>query len=191
MPFEIEPYLVEIDTGNIDNAYMNSRFHKYLVAFYNNDEAEVLDAVRKELHSSFAHLSAEDQKYANIFLNDIQQGRINRDEIDPDKSLSDYIGDYRSAAKNDQIHRFAEAVGVNEDKLRHIIELHLPSNMLNQGGHYSELIETLDKSKATQFLASINGGLPILPFQVYDKADRLLRDFIDKGGFDIDELIEK
>lgn len=191
VPFEIEPYLVEIDTGNIDNAYMNSRFHKYLVAFYNNDEAEVLDAVRKELHSSFAHLSAEDQKYANIFLNDIQQGRINRDEIDPDKSLSDYIGDYRSAAKNDQIHRFAEAVGVNEDKLRHIIELHLPSNMLNQGGHYSELIETLDKSKATQFLASINGGLPILPFQVYDKADRLLRDFIDKGGFDIDELIEK
>lgn len=188
VPYEIEPYLVEIDTGLIDSAYMNSRFQKYLESFYNNDEAEVLDAVRKELHSSFAHLSAEDQKYANIFLNDIQQGRINRDEIDPDKSLSDYIGDYRSAAKNDQIHRFAEAIGVNEDKLRNIIGLHLPDNMLNQGGHYSELVETLDKSRARQFLETLNGGATVLPFQVSAKADRLLRDFIAKGGFDIDEL---
>lgn len=188
VPYEIEPYLVEIDTGLIDSAYMNSRFQKYLESFYNNDEAEVLDAVRKELHSSFAHLSAEDQKYANIFLNDIQQGRINRDEIDPDKSLSDYIGDYRSAAKNDQIHRFAEAIGVNEDKLRNIIGLHLPDNMLNQGGHYSELVETLDKSRARQFLETLNGGTTVLPFQVSAKADRLLRDFIAKGGFDIDEL---
>ena len=188
VPYEIEPYLVEIDTGLIDSAYMNSRFQKYLESFYNNDEAEVLDAVRKELHSSFAHLSAEDQKYANIFLNDIQQGRINRDEIDPDKSLSDYIGDYRSAAKNDQIHRFAEAIGVNEDKLRNIIGLHLPDNMLNQGGHYSELVESLDKSRARQFLETLNGGATVLPFQVSAKADRLLRDFIAKGGFDIDEL---
>lgn len=191
VPYEIEPYLVEIDTGLIDSAYMNSRFQKYLEAFYNNDEAEVLDAVRKELHSSFAHLSAEDQKYANIFLTDIQQGRINRDEIDPEKSLSDYIGDYRSAAKNDQIHRFAEAIGVSEDKLRNIISLHIPDNMLNQGGHYSELVATLDKSKARAFLESLNGGTTVLPFQVSAKADRLLRDFIAKGGFDIDELIEE
>lgn len=190
VPYEIEPYLVEIDTGLIDSAYMNSRFQKYLESFYNNDEAEVLDAVRKELHSSFAHLSAEDQKYANIFLNDIQQGRINRDEIDPEKSLSDYIGDYRSAAKNDQIHRFAEAIGVNEDKLRHIIGLHLPDNTLNQGGHYSELVATLDKSKARTFLETLNGGSTVLPFQVSAKADRLLRDFIARGGFDIDELID-
>ena len=191
VPYEIEPYLVEIDTGLIDSAYMNSRFQKYLESFYNNDEAEVLDAVRKELHSSFAHLSAEDQKYANIFLNDIQQGRINRDEIDPDKSLSDYIGDYRSAAKNDQIHRFAEAIGVNEDKLRNIISLHIPDNMLNQGGHYSELVATLDKSKARSFLETLSVGTTVLPFQVSAKADRLLRDFIARGGFDIDELIEE
>lgn len=188
VPYEIEPYLVEIDTGLIDSAYMNSRFKKYLESFYNNVETEVLDAVRVELHSSFAHLSAEDQKYANIFLNDIQQGRINRDDIDPNKSLSDYIGDYRTAAKNDQIHRFAEAIGVCETKLREIISLHIPDNNLNQGGHYYELIETLDKTKAKQFLESLNGVTSVLPFQVTAKADILLRDFISKGGFDINEL---
>lgn len=190
VPYEIEPYLVEIDTGLIDSAYMNSRFQKYLVAFYNNEEAVVLDAVSQELHSSFAHLSAEDQKYAGIFLNDIQQGRINREDIDPEKTLSDYIGDYRAAAKDDQIHRFADAIGVSEFKLRQIIGLHLPENMLNQGGHYSELVATLDKSRALKFLQSLNGGSTVLPFQVTAKADRLLRNFIARGGFDIDDLID-
>ena len=76
------------------------------------------------------------------FLMTFSRGASTETEIDPDKSLSDYIGDYRSAAKNDQIHRFAEAIGVNEDKLRNIISLHIPDNMLNQGGHYSELVAT-------------------------------------------------
>ncbi len=190
VPYEIESYLVEIDTGHIDSAYMNSRFQKYLESFYSDDEEEVINAVDKELHSSFAHLSAEDQKYANIFLNDIQQGRVNREDIDPEKSLSDYIEDYKAAAKNDQIHRFAETIGIDEAKLRNIISLHLPDNTLNQGGHYSELVATLDKIKARQFLESINGGTTVLPFQVSAKADRLLRDFITKGGFDIDDLID-
>ncbi len=191
VPYEIESYLVEIDTGHIDSAYMNSRFQKYLESFYNDEEKEVIDAVDKELHSSFAHLSAEDQKYANIFLNDIQQGRVNREDIDPDKSLSDYIEDYKASAKNDQIHRFAETFGVDEDKLREIIALHLPENNLNQGGHYNELIATLNKIKARDFLQHLNGGRPVPPFQVTAKADKLLREFIVCGGYDIDDLFDE
>lgn len=189
VPYEIEPYLTEIDTGRIDSAYMNSRFQKYLESFYNDDEKEVIDAIDKELHMSFAHLSAEDQKYANIFLNDIQQGRVNRDDIAPDKSLSDYIEDYKAAAKNDQIHRFAETFGIDEDKLRDIIALHLPESNLGQGGHYDELYATLNKGRAGDFLQQLNGGQPVPPFLVAAKADKLLRDFIVRGGFDIDELI--
>ncbi|MCM1139883.1 MAG: HsdR family type I site-specific deoxyribonuclease [Muribaculum sp.] len=189
VPYEIEPYLTEIDTGRIDSAYMNSRFQKYLESFYNDDEKEVIDAIDKELHMSFAHLSAEDQKYANIFLNDIQQGRVNRDDIASDKSLSDYIEDYKAAAKNDQIHRFAETFGVDEDKLRDIIALHLPESNLGQGGHYDELYATLNKGRAGDFLQQLNGGQPVPPFLVAAKADKLLRDFIVRGGFDIDELI--
>ena len=80
---------------------------------------------------------------------------------------------------------------MNEDKLRNIISLHIPDNMLNQGGHYSELVATLDKSKARSFLETLSVGTTVLPFQVSAKADRLLRDFIARGGFDIDELIEE
>lgn len=186
VPYEIEPYLIEIDTGLIDTAYMNARFHKYLEAFYNNEEEAALDEVRRELHSSFAHLSAEDQKYANIFLNDIQQCRLSRENIDPDKSLSDYIEDYRTKAKNDQIHRFADAIGVDEEKLRDVIGRHLPDNNLDRGGYYAELFATLDKEKAAQFFATI--GVSVPRFLISGKADDMLRRFIKAGGFDIDEL---
>lgn len=189
VPFEIEPYLTEIDTGVIDSAYMNSRFQKYLDAFYSDEQQATIDDVLKELHGSFAHLSAEDQKYANIFLSDIQSGRLERDDIDSEKSLSDYIADYRAQAKNDQIHRFALAIGLDEDKLRHILSLHLPEDNLNRSGYYKGLYETLDKSKAKFFFERVEGKT-VPAFMIPAKADKMLRSFIISGGFDIDDLFE-
>lgn len=189
VPFEIEPYLTEIDTGLIDSAYMNSRFQKYLDAFYSDEQQATIDDVLKELHGSFAHLSVEDQKYANIFLSDIQSGRLERDDIDSEKSLSDYIADYRAQAKNDQIHCFALAIGFDEDKLRHILSLHLPEDNLNRSGYYKGLYETLDKSKAKFFFERVEGKT-VPAFMIPAKADKMLRSFIISGGFDIDDLFE-
>ncbi|MCM1142867.1 MAG: HsdR family type I site-specific deoxyribonuclease, partial [Muribaculum sp.] len=189
VPFEIEPYLTEIDTGVIDSAYMNSRFQKYLEAFYSDEQQATIDDVLKELHGSFAHLSAEEQKYANIFLSDIQSGRLERSDIDPEKSLSDYIADYRAQAKNDQIHRFAEALGVNEDKLRFILGLHLPEDNINRSGHYAELAASLDKTKATFFFERVEGKT-VPTFMIPAKADKMLRRFITRGGFDIDDVFD-
>ena len=63
VPYEIDSYLTEINTGVIDANYMNSRFSKYLKALQDGTEtAAVLD----ELHKSFATLTQEEQKYANI-----------------------------------------------------------------------------------------------------------------------------
>ena len=188
-PYEIEPYLMHIDTGMIDSDYMNSRFKKYLEAFYSEEEEHTLEEVRKELHKSFASLTAEEQKYANIFLNDIQQGKVTREDIDPSKSLSDYIQDYRSAAKNDQIHRFAHAFGVDEEKLREIIALNLPEDNLNMGGHFNELKETVDKAAARLLINNLKGKkLP--PPLAWSQAEALLREFIIRGGFDLDEKVE-
>ena len=62
VPFEIDSYLTEIDTGQIDSDYMNSRFEKYLRALKQGDvdEAEIRK-ILDELHKSFAMLTQEDQ----------------------------------------------------------------------------------------------------------------------------------
>ena len=54
---------------------MNSRFEKWQKQLYDpNVSKEEREATLEELHKSFAMLSQEEQKYANIFLHDIQSG---------------------------------------------------------------------------------------------------------------------
>lgn len=52
----------------IDYNYMNSRFEKWMKQLEQPGvPQEVLDQTLEELHKSFAFLSQEDQKFANLF----------------------------------------------------------------------------------------------------------------------------
>ena len=179
MPYEIDTWLTEINTGVIDAEYMNSRFRKYLKALQDHEEtAEVLD----ELHKSFATLTQEEQKYANIFLHDIQNGDV---VVEDGKTLRDYITEYMSHARNDQIHRFAEAVGVDEGELRNFMQLKVGDGNINEFGRFDRLKETVDRTTARIYLESLEGK-PVKPFQINMKIDQILRRFILEGEFDVE-----
>lgn len=177
VPYEIEPYLTEINTGVIDANYMNSRFKKYIKALQAGEEtAAVLD----ELHKSFASLTQEEQKYANIFLHDVQNGDVT---VDISKTLRDYITAYMTRAKNDQIHRFAVAIGINEEMLRSFMHMKITEANINEFGKFDELKATVDRETAKAFLEKIEGE-PVKSFQINMKADQMIRKFIMEGGFD-------
>ncbi len=177
VPYEIDSYLTEINTGVIDANYMNSRFKKYIKALQDGTEtAAVLD----ELHKSFATLTQEEQKYANIFLHDVQNGDVT---VDEGKTLRDYITEYMTRAKNDQIHRFAVAVGVDEALLRNFMHLKVTEANINEFGRFDKLKATVDKATAKAFLETLE-GTAIKPFQINMKLDQVLRRFILEGGFD-------
>ena len=178
VPYEIDSYLTEINTGAIDANYMNSRFKKYIKALQDGEEtAAVLD----ELHKSFATLTQEEQKYANIFLHDVQNGDV---IVNEGKTLRDYITEYMTSAKNDQIHRFAGAIGVNEDFLRNFMQSKITESNINEFGKFDALKATVNQEKAKYFLEAAEGK-PIKKFQINMKIDQLLRRFILEGGFDI------
>ena len=178
VPYEIDSYLTEINTGVIDANYMNSRFSKYLKALQDGTEtAAVLD----ELHKSFATLTQEEQKYANIFLHDVQNGDV---VVDDGKTLRDYITDYMTSAKNDQIHRFAEALGVDETMLRDFMQLRVTEANINEFGRFDKLKATVNRENAKMLLETLEGAV-IKPFQINMKMDQILRKFILEGGFDI------
>lgn len=178
VPYEIDSYLTEINTGVIDANYMNSRFSKYLKALQDGTEtAAVLD----ELHKSFATLTQEEQKYANIFLHDVQNGDV---IVDEGKTLRDYITEYMTSAKNDQIHRFAEALGADETMLRDFMQLRVTEANINEFGRFDHLKATVNRESAKTFLEALE-GTAIKPFQINMKVDQILRKFILEGGFDI------
>ena len=183
VPYDLVGYITEIDTGLIDSDYMNSRFDKYIKLLNGNGaNVEDIEKAETELHKTFAMLTQEEQKYANVFLHDIQRGDV---EITSGKTLRDYINEYLLKAKNDQIHRVSVHLGVDENKLRAIMSLKLVESNLNEFGRYDELKQTIDKKKAKDYFEKIE-GIKIIPPKVITKADILLRDFILSGGFDIE-----
>lgn len=183
VPYDLVGYITEIDTGLIDADYMNSRFEKYLKLLnLEGASAEAVEQAETELHKTFATLSQEEQKYANIFLHDIQRGDV---AITEGKTLRDYIAEYLSKAKDDQIHRVAVALGVDEVKLRNIMSLQLNSTNINEFGRYDDLKKTVNKAKAKEYFEKIE-GTKIIPPKVNVKVDNLLREFILGGGFEIE-----
>lgn len=182
VPFEIDGYLTAIDTGTIDADYMNSRFEKYLKVLHqgeSDEEQRTLD----ELHKSFASLTQEEQKYAKIFIHDVQSGIAATKE---DKTLRDYITEYQFKAKNEQIYGLCEALGVDENKLRNMMISGITKLNINEFGRFDKLRETADKAKAKEYFEKIE-GIKISPFKLNIKIQNLLEKFILSGGFMIEQ----
>ena len=182
VPYAVNSYLTTIDTADIDTDYMNSRFEKYLKIFYQEGaEAEAIHQAETELHKTFATLSQEEQKYANIFLHDIQSGAV---VPQPGKTLREYIAEYIAQKQNDQIHKVAEVFGLDEKKLRAFMRANITEANINEFGRFDDLKATVDKAKAKVYFEAIE-GTKLIPPKVPVKYDKLLREFIVSGGFDL------
>lgn len=139
-PYDIETHITEIQTGKIDNDYLNSRFEKWLKTLHNDENTE---QALNELHQAFPSLTAEEQRIANVILGDIQRGDL---VVEEGKSFKDYIVDYQSQQRHDEIHQFAENLGLDETLLRSILRKEINENNINN--FIDQLKPTVDKSKA-------------------------------------------
>lgn len=176
IPFEIDSHITEIDTGRIDADYMNSRFEKYLKVLQSGD-APAKEATLAELHRSFTSLSQEDQRFAEIFLHDIQRGDV---QIDPDRTFRDYLVDYKARAKNKDIQAVVATLGVDPMKLTALMAAHVNEVNLNEYGRFDDLRGTVDAQRAKAYFERIEGK-PLPMFRVNIKAAKLLSDFVIRG----------
>ncbi|MCT7506525.1 HsdR family type I site-specific deoxyribonuclease [Aliarcobacter cryaerophilus] len=180
IPFEIEGYITEIDTDKIDTDFMNSRFDKYRKIIDSGDTVEI-EKTLNELHKSFATLSQEEQKYANIFIHDIQNGDI---QVDSSKTFREYVALYQANAENSQIMKIVELFGLDNEKLKEMINLNVTESNINDYGRFDDLKNSVDKEKAKAYFEEIEGCTLPLP-KVNIKVHNLLKDFILKGGYEI------
>lgn len=180
-PYELDGHITEIDTGLIDSDYMNANFEKWLKCLEQDDEG--LAAAREELHRSFASLSQDDQRFAELFLHDVERGDV---ALEDGKTLRDYITSYARKAKNAQVERIVEALGIDGELLDTMAALDLTESNINEFGRFDDLKDSVDKTRAKAFFEQKEGKtLPL--FKVNTRAAALLKKFILEGGFDIDE----
>lgn len=184
LEFDIDGYITSVNTDKIDADYMNSRFVKYIKLLLSDVSGEDdLKEAEEELHKTFATLTQEQQKYANIFLHDIQSGTVVV-KIEEGKSFLEYVTEYMTSAKNDQVHKISEAFGIDESMLRTMMDLHVTESNIDDFGRFTSLKETVDFGKAKQFFEKKENKTLPKPL-VNIKFDKLLRDFVLQGGFEI------
>jgi type I restriction enzyme R subunit len=194
VPFAIVGHLTEIDTGKIDADYMNSRFEKYLKTMQKSgiDSADIQKTL-DELHKSFATLTQEEQKFANIFLNDVQRGDVTLIEH---TTFREYITDYLAAAKVAQLNEVVNRLGYADDtnnaafkaKLSRMMNTGIIEANINEFGRFDDLKNCVDKTKAKAYFEALEQAA-IPPFKLNMKVDKLLKDFIIHDGFDLEQPV--
>ena len=178
VPYDLHSYLTEIYTGRIDSDYIDSRFSKYLKTLrQEGSDAESLDAALTELHKSFASLSSEDQKYAELFLHDVQRGDVVPED---GKAFKDYLNEYKLGEKDKKIKNVVYSLGCDEDMLREMIDMKLTDN-ITEYGRFNRLEESINISKAKEYIEKKEGH-PVRLKDVMTKASNLLMKFVMSGG---------
>ena len=180
VPFEVEGYLTEIDTGVIDAEYMNTNFEKFCKSLDQpNVTEEERQALLDELHKSFATLTQDEQRHASLILHSVQSGDL---KLESGKTFRDYITQYMARESRDRISRFASLFGLDEALLR---EMTINKTTSNEFGRFDKLMSSLDTEKAGAYLSALEGK-EIKGLQVKIKARKILTEFLSRGGYDIE-----
>ena len=113
-----------------------------------------MKTAQRELHNAFASLSQRDQRTAQRILHDIESGDLRPAK---NKTIYDYILDYRKRECDRQVYTLTEATGLDINRLKDLISKDTTAENINEHGRFDELIHTLDKAKAVDFLKKVTG----------------------------------
>lgn len=182
--FDLKSYLTEIPQAEINRSFMESSFTAFIKDLSNGAPKEKIDELLNELKSRFTVLPPEEQNMADVILEDILSGNLKYEE---GKTLNDYICSYSRNKLNDMIRKLSDAFGFNADMLSRIMTFHLTEANLQQRGLFESIMSTCDFDKAKATLSKIS-GTPVKDRKVYLETEKLLKNFILNGGFDIDEM---
>lgn len=183
-PYEIDPHLTEIDTGKIDNDYMNRNFERYVKALEQPDISEgELNDILNDLSSSFASLPQEEQKYAEVFLHEVQCNNIT---LTPGKTFRDYIAEYMATEKEQQIGYISSNLGLDKDLLKQMLSLNLTERTIDDFGRFTQLKASIDTNKAKAFYGEVLGH-PVSSLKLNAINSKILTRFIINGKLKIEE----
>lgn len=174
VPFDISGYLTEIDTGKIDADYMNSRFDKYLKELNKHQDSASIETTLNELHKSFASLTQSEQKYAKLFLHDLQRGDA---QLIDGHTFRDCINTYKDNAENAQLNAVINDLGLDKGLLIALMADSVTDKNLNDFGRFDALKASVEQEKARAYFEK-KDGITLLPFKLNIRIDQFLKQFI-------------
>lgn len=182
VPFDLNYTLVQKSADRIDYDYLNNNFQKF-VRSHNQGNEQERERIKNDLHRFFATLTSEQQRYANMVINDLENGDL---EVRVGEDFTDYILDYQERSESTNILNLVNAIGVSEDKLKEMMSLNMTEKNINEFGRFDKLKRTADKNKAKAYFENkVEEDLKV--YEVNRYIHSMLHDFILQDGFDVEE----
>lgn len=177
-------YQIVEESFKIDYNYMNQNFDKFIkVLFDENSSEEEIKDLKASLHKNFASLPKDRQSIAEMVINDFENGDL---KIKEGWDFNDYINDYSVSELDAQIEEIVRFTGVDEEKLRSLMNFNLTENNLNEYGRFDALVNSANISLITKNLSTITGS-DVRQFKSKIYLDKVLRKFLLENTFSLDD----
>lgn len=184
LPFN---YHIIEESFKIDDKYMNQNFGKFIKALFNeNTSKEEVKALKASLHKNFAGLPKDRQIIAEMIINDFENGDL---EIREGWDFNDYINFYSVSELDKQIAEIVDFTGIDEEKLRELINLNLTESNLNEFGRFDSLVDSADIGLITENLSKVTDK-KVRQYRSKIYLDKILRKFLLEEPFNLKDYNE-
>ncbi|HFL7090686.1 TPA: hypothetical protein ACOAUU_002268 [Enterococcus faecium] len=165
--------------------YLNTNFKKYMNIKEERD-SNLIQSLLNDLHRTFAQLPVELQPYAEMILNDVNNGEL---VIKEGWEFTDYLNEYQLSEEDDFIQDLVDSTNINEALLREMLDLRLTEVNINEYSRFDKLKSSVNVGHFSGYIEK-NLGKMVIPIKVNMLIDRLLRAFLLEDVFDVTEYIK-
>ncbi|NTO22743.1 restriction endonuclease subunit R [Enterococcus faecium] len=183
--YDIDYQLPEGSRSRINYEYLNTNFKKYMNIKEERD-SNLIQSLLNDLHRTFAQLPVELQPYAEMILNDVNNGEL---VIKEGWEFTDYLNEYQLSEEDDFIQDLVDSTNINEALLREMLDLRLTEVNINEYSRFDKLKSSVNVGHFSGYNEK-NLGKMVIPIKVNMLIDRLLRAFLLEDVFDVTEYIK-
>ncbi|HAR1893688.1 TPA: restriction endonuclease subunit R [Enterococcus faecium] len=183
--YDIDYQLPESSRSRINYEYLNTNFKKYMNIKEERD-SNLIQSLLNDLHRTFAQLPVELQPYAEMILNDVNNGEL---VIKEGWEFTDYLNEYQLSEEDDFIQDLVDSTNINEALLREMLDLRLTEVNINEYSRFDKLKSSVNVGHFSGYIEK-NLGKMVIPIKVNMLIDRLLRAFLLEDVFDVTEYIK-
>ncbi|EMW6035709.1 restriction endonuclease subunit R, partial [Enterococcus faecium] len=178
--YDIDYQLPEGSRSRINYEYLNTNFKKYMNIKEERD-SNLIQSLLNDLHRTFAQLPVELQPYAEMILNDVNNGEL---VIKEGWEFTDYLNEYQLSEEDDFIQDLVDSTNINEALLREMLDLRLTEVNINEYSRFDKLKSSVNVGHFSGYIEK-NLGKMVIPIKVNMLIDRLLRAFLLEDVFDV------
>ena len=174
VPLDVPYHPIPLNKTIVDSNFFNKLFVKFVKLSQEDSSEEVISEALNELHSKFSSLTREQQDYAEIVIQDIQNGKLS---INENANFLELISEYQFHQEMKELNEIANSLGLDAEKLKKVKNVVTSESNLNQYGQFDNLKKMVDFEKA-KILFEKEYGKKIPAFKINQEIDKRLRKFI-------------